>query len=542
MSGLELWQGDVFNDSSSDSENDLHTMEHTVIEDNEDGLPGVLDGSGEEGLRLGISDALARDNYVAAGEEVEEERDSITLEDNSHYITEEIDSILDNIVQDLSLPYKLADFQRVAVNVLGSQKNLILVSPTGSGKMNVPLLSVLVLREKMKNKKGLAIVTQPLTSIMNEKMVNKICDVAVLSMSGDLKTNTGAENPDLSCDLDDLLEGKFPVLLGHPESFDTPLGQMILRELQRKEMLLMVCVDEFHQGGEGHWSVFRPDMMKLSTSLRLYGVRGCPSVCMTATATEKEIEDVVKALGLRAPPVILTASPIQAHIKISIIRSPPTNYGLDGTVTKKGVRNPGLLDLLDRILLRKYVEDLKAGAEPKKAIIFCRGNGLLGSIYSHLMNLTEHSYKDCRDAPFVMNHSSLLPPTEKVIADRASDISLYLSSNKMLLGIDLPKIDIIIFIKPYNQVAALVQGGGRGGRKMENGMRRRVQVYQLFNSQDLTSQNKSMSEDMRRICKSKECTRLLLEKYFVGGKKDKSVLSSAKHCCHNCDIRLQESS
>ena len=156
------------------------------------------------------------------------------------------------------------------------------------------------------------------------------------------------------------------------------------------------------------------------------------------------------------------------------------------------------------------------------------------------MNLTEHRYRDCRDSPFVMNHSSLLPPTEKVIADRASEISLYLSSNKMLLGIDLPKIDIIVFIKPYNQVAALVQGGGRGGRKMENGMRRRVQVYQLFNSQDLTSQNKSMSDDMRRICKSKECTRLLLEKYFVGGKKDKSLLGPVKHCCHNCDLKLQE--
>ena len=253
MSGLENWQRDVFDDiSSSDSELSEDDL-HAVIEGNVDELPGILDGSGEEGTRLGISDALARDNYVAAGEEVEEEKDSITLEDNSQYITEEVDSILDNIVQDLSLPYKLADFQRVAVNVLGAQKNLILVSPTGSGKMNVPLLSVLVMREKMNNKKGLAIVTQPLTSIMNEKMVNKICDVAVLSMSGDLKTSTGSENPDLSCDVDDLLEGKFPVLLGHPESFDTPLGQMILRELQRKEMLLLVCVDEFHQAGEANW-------------------------------------------------------------------------------------------------------------------------------------------------------------------------------------------------------------------------------------------------------------------------------------------------
>ena len=89
-------QRDVFNDSiSSDSElseDGLHTVEHSVIEDNEDELPGVLDGSGEEGTRLGISDALARENYVAAGEEIEEERDSITLEDNSHYITEEVDT------------------------------------------------------------------------------------------------------------------------------------------------------------------------------------------------------------------------------------------------------------------------------------------------------------------------------------------------------------------------------------------------------------------------------------------------------------------
>ena len=238
--------------------------------------------------------------------------------------------------------------------------------------------------------------------------------------------------------------------------------------------------------------------------------------------------------------MILTASPIQAHIKFSIIRRPSNNYGLEGTITKKGVKNPGLLDLLDRVLLRKYVEDLRVGAEPKKAIIFCRGNGLLGSIYSHLMNLTEHKFKDCRDVPFVMNHSSLLPPTEKVIADRASEISLYLSSNKMLLGIDLPDIDIVVFLRPYNQVAALVQGGGRGGRRQANGKRRQVQVYQLWNSQDFSSKNKLMSPDMRRICESKECTKKLLMEYFAGnsnsdGEGEKVHL----HCCQNCDQKQQ---
>ena len=294
---------------------------------------------------------------------------------------------------------------------------------------------------------------------------------------------------------------------------------------------------EILQGGEGHWDSFRPNMMKGSTSLRLYAVKDCPTLAMTATATSKEIEAVVAALGLRKLPVLLTSTPIQSHIKFSILRRPSNNFGLDGTSTAKGVRNPGVMDLLQRVYLGKFLEDLENGDEPKKGIIFCRGNAVLGEIYRRLMELTNYRYKDCRDSPFVMNHSSLLPPTEKVLAERASDISLYLSSNKMLLGIDLAKIDVVIFLRPYNQVAALVQGGGRGGRRMENGKRRRVIVYQFFNSQDFTTQNRLMSPDMKRICLSRDCTRDLLKNYFVGNSEQggEGELRDKDHCCHNCD-------
>ena len=146
-------------------------------------------------------------------------------------------------------------------------------------------------------------------------------------------------------------------------------------------------------------------------------------------------------------------------------------------------------------------------------------------------------YKDCRNSPFVMNHSSLLPPTEKVLAERSSEISLYLSSNKMLLGIDLPRIDIVIFLRPFNQLAALIQGGGRGGRRMGNGLRRTVQVYQLFNSQDFTSQNRGMSADMKRICLSAECTRSLLKEYFATPTEETETPNQDPNgCCHNCDL------
>ena len=491
--------------------------------------------------KLGISEEQARFNLANAGTEVEEEADRITIAGNLDLINPETDAILDRIVDKLNMPYKPAEFQRVAVNALGEMRNVILVSPTGSGKMNIPLWATLVLREKLQNYKGLSIITQPLSSIMNEKKKNNICDAAVLSMAGELTTSLdNDESANLSCDLHDLLNGKYPCLFGHPESFDSKLGQHILRELQRLDRILLVSIDEFHQGGQGHWNSFRPNMMKGSTGLRLYGVKNCPSLAMTATSTKSEIDEVVAALGLRMRPVVLTSTPVQSHIKFSVVRRPSNNFGLDGTTTEKGVENPGLMDLLQRVFLKQYLDDLNNKREPKRCIIFCRGNGVLGAIYSRLMELTNYRYRDCRDSPFIMNHSSLLPPTEKVLAERSSEISLYLSSNKMLLGIDLAKVDVIIFLRPYNQIAALVQGGGRGGRRMEDGKRRRVQVYQFYNSQDFTSQNKLMSAEMKMICQSPDCTRLLLKDYFVGNSEEQKeeVVVDSNHCCHNCDQKV----
>ena len=320
--GVDPCLGQVFYESynmdSDDSDEFDGEVDMGMIEADDESANDMVDN--EEGtnveLKLGISKSQADKNYFAAGTEVEEEEDAIKLSDYCDLVDHEIDGYLEKIVNDLELPYKLRDFQRLAIHTICSLKNLILVSPTGSGKMDVPLLSALVLRERLGIKKGVAIITQPLTAIMHQKLNNKICQVAVLSMTGQLNTSDTNDDADLSCAVSDILDGKNPVLLGHPESFDSPTGQHILRELQRHDRLLMVCIDEFHQGGQGHWSSFRPEMMKMSTGLRLYGIQNCPSVCMTATATNDEIKEVVRALGVRTPPVILAATPVQSHIKI----------------------------------------------------------------------------------------------------------------------------------------------------------------------------------------------------------------------------------
>ena len=235
---------DVFHeDFHEDSDSDAMSDENEVMDTN-----AVHESIDRCEKKLAISIEQAKANYARAGTEVEEEPESITVGANTELIDPVTNAILDEIVEDIKLPYKVAEFQRVAINAVGQRKNLVLVSPTGSGKMNVPLLATLVLRQSLGIPKGIAIVTQPLSSIMNEKLKNDVCEAAVLSMAGDLTTcQDEDEDASLSCNLQDLLDGKFPVLFGHPESFDSKLGQHILRELQKLDRLILICIDEFHQ-------------------------------------------------------------------------------------------------------------------------------------------------------------------------------------------------------------------------------------------------------------------------------------------------------
>ena len=117
--------------------------------------------------------------------------------------------------------------------------------------MNVIMIGILALRNIFGDKKGVAIVTQPLSAIMNEKLKNPIVKTAVLTMRGKLKNDGDGDEEDeaeLNCLEDDVLDGEYPVLIGHPESWGSTRGQRLLLGLKERNMILLVGIDEFHQG------------------------------------------------------------------------------------------------------------------------------------------------------------------------------------------------------------------------------------------------------------------------------------------------------
>ena len=50
----------------------------------------------------------------------------------------------------------------------------------------------------------------------------------------------------------------------------------------------------------------------------------------------------------------------------------------------------------------------------------------------------KYTLRSNKDAPFVMNHSSLSPTDEALLERRKNEILLFLTTNRMLLGVHIP--------------------------------------------------------------------------------------------------------
>ena len=107
-------------------------------------------------------------------------------------------------------------------------------------------------------------------------------------------------------------------------------------------------------------------------------------------------------------------------------------------------------------------------------------------------------FKSVADSPFVQVSSSIAPITEAKILER-DDISLYISTTKMLMGVNVPGISVVIFLRPLNMMHYVLQGAGRGGRRTgdSSGMRSKVVAYLLWNNSDISSNVKGKTEILK---------------------------------------------
>ena len=113
-------------------------------------------------MSLDFSKELADNLYEKAGTSMAEDPEDITIEKYYYLIQDSVHLIIQEVLSEKPLPFKLQDFQLLTLHCLGSLKNVVLVAPTGSGKMICSYYGILVLQKVFGIKSGVGLGTQPL--------------------------------------------------------------------------------------------------------------------------------------------------------------------------------------------------------------------------------------------------------------------------------------------------------------------------------------------------------------------------------------------
>jgi hypothetical protein len=185
--------------------------------------------------------------------------------------------------------------------------------------------------------------------------------------------------------------------------------------------------------------------------------------------------------------------------------------------------------VLRSTFLDKFVEQIRSGSAVKKAVWFFKKEEDIADTNDYLCECLPEFAEDPATCPWVINFSSVGPATALSIRNREGEISLYLTTSVMLLGINLQEIQIVGMVRPFGTIHSIVQACGRGGRRMGEEERQQVVFFLLFNKSDI-SESVDISPAVRNLCLTQKCLKKEMMDYF--GTEGRF---GDQWCCSNCD-------
>ena len=292
------------------------------------------------------------------------------------------------------------------------------------------------------DKNPLAIVCCPLTAIMEDKISTQE-NSGMLSMYGSCESKSMDGNKvNLSRGESEFLTDKLSLIFGHPESFTTEIGKKVLEA--NEDRIFVLAADEV---GFNVWGpLFRPLMTSVPGSIRVFSSENAPMLCMSATVGKSDQAKVLDDMGMtNRKHLIIDKNPVMPHVFVATLRRPSNPKGFDEA--------GGLKDTLCALYLEDFLHD---PLECRKAVIFCKNEEDLINVYEFIEDALGDKFKNLKNRPWIQYHGSLGVNTLKWIhhriqsSDKSLEIKLYLSTYKLIMGVDVKDIDLAIFIRYFN--------------------------------------------------------------------------------------------
>jgi len=215
--------------------------------------------------------------------------------------------------------------ENVVDSILGNQDTFVIM-PTGGGKSLCYQLPALM-------KEGTAIVVSPLIALMK----NQVDAIRGISEKEGIAhvLNSSLNKTEIARVKNDIASGETKLLYVAPES----LIKEEYVEFLKQQTISFVAIDEAHCISEwGH--DFRPEYRNLKNIIRQ--IDNVPIIALTATATEKVAEDIMKTLGMKdanvykasfnRPNLFYEVRPKTKDVEKDIIRFVKQHSGKSGIV------------------------------------------------------------------------------------------------------------------------------------------------------------------------------------------------------------------
>ena len=304
--------------------------------------------------------------------------------------------------------------QNEIIDTVISGKDALAILPTGGGKsicFQVPALM----------QEGICLVISPLVALMKDQVANlQARDIKAIALTG------GIRNDEMINLLDNCQFGNYKFLYLSPERLQS---DWILDRIKNLPINL-IAIDEAHCVSQwGH--DFRPAYLKISDLKKHF--QKVPFLALTATATTKVKEDIIKETGLENP-TVFQKSFARENIAYMVIETEDKLYKMEQILKKN----------------------------PQPSIVYVRNRRACIAISSQLKSL---GFK----ATFY--HGGLSPKEKETNMSMwmQEQVQVMVATNAFGMGIDKANVKTVIHIQLPDNIENYYQESGRAGRDGERG-------------------------------------------------------------------------